>query len=280
MTRRLIRYLTGLVIAALIAWGLHLFCIGSYRISTRSMSDTLQEGDRVFVNKIRSVPNPGRGRIVLFKGHRTQGCQAPLFLSRCVGMPGDTVIIDEDGFRIAGRLYPKLPTTENMFRIRRDIKKPLMELMRGLNIPYRSAGEDSLSLTFRLTSREEVLLRDKLPRLLQIEWLPGERRRHRFVIPAKDSLYRIDSISLLICREAILTEYGNRASIRDGVLYVDGRHRRYLFFRKNYYWMLSDNEDEAVDSRHFGLIPETRIEGNVWFRWYSNDRKKLFKRIE
>ena len=124
------------------------------------------------------------------------------------------------------------------------------------------------------------MLRDKLPRLLQIEWLPGERRRHRFVIPAKDSLYRIDSTSLLICREAILTEYGNRASIRDGVLYVDGRHRRYLFFRKNYYWMLSDNEDEAVDSRHFGLIPETRIEGNVWFRWYSNDRKKLFKRIE
>lgn len=100
------------------------------------------------------------------------------------------------------------------------------------------------------------------------------------MIPAKDSLYRIDSISLLICREAILTEYGNRASIRDGKLYVDGRHTRYLFFRKNYYWMLSDNEDEAVDSRHFGLIPETRIEGNVWFRWYSNDRKKLFKRIE
>ena len=122
-----------------------------------------------------------------------------------------------------------------MFRIRKDIKEPLMELMRGLNISYRSAGEDSLSLTFRLTSCEEVLLRDKLPRLLQIEWLPGERRRHRFVIPAKDSLYRIDSISLLICREAILTEYGNRASIRDGVLYVDGRHRRYLFFRKNYY---------------------------------------------
>jgi signal peptidase I len=272
--------LTGLVIAALIALGLHLFCIGSYSISTRSMSDVLQEGDRVFVNKIRSASNPGRGRIVLFKGHRTQGCQAPLFLSRCVGMPGDTVIIDEDGFRIAGRLYPKLPTTENMFRIRRDIKEPLMELMRGLNIPYRSAGEDSLSLTFRLTSCEEVLLRDKLPRLLQIEWLPGERRRHRFVIPAKDSLYRIDSTSLLICREAILTEYGNRASIRDGKLYIDGRHTRYLFFRKNYYWMLSDNEDEAVDSRHFGLIPETRIEGNVWFRWYSNDRKKLFKRIE
>ena len=49
MTRRLIRYLTGLVIAALIALGLHLFCIGSYSISTRSMSDVLQESDRVFV---------------------------------------------------------------------------------------------------------------------------------------------------------------------------------------------------------------------------------------
>ena len=70
------------MIAALIALGLHLFCIGSYSISTRSMSDALQEGDRVFVNKVRNVSNPGRGRIVLFKGHRTQGCQAPLFLSR------------------------------------------------------------------------------------------------------------------------------------------------------------------------------------------------------
>ncbi len=280
MARRLIRYLTGLVIAALIALGLHLFCVGSYSISTRSMSDVLQEGDRVLVNKIRTASNPGRGRIVLFRGHRTQGRQAPLFLSRCVGMPGDTVIVGEDGFRIAGRLYPNLPTAENMFRIRKNIKEPLMGLMRDLNIPYRSAGEDSLSLTFRLTSREELLLRDKLPQLPDIEWLPGERRRHTFVIPGKDLLYRIDSISLLMCREAILAEYGNRASIRNGELYVDGKYTRYLFFRKNYYWMLSDNEVEAVDSRHFGLIPETRIEGNVWFRWYSNDRKRLFKRIE
>ncbi|MDO4703630.1 signal peptidase I [Tannerella sp.] len=280
MARRLIRYLTGLVIAALIALGLHLFCVGSYSISTRSMSDVLQEGDRVLVNKIRSDSNPGRGRIVLFRGHRTQGRQAPLFLSRCVGMPGDTVIVGEDGFRIGGRLYPNLPTTENMFRIRRNIKEPLMGLMRDLNIPYRSVGEDSLSLTFRLTSREELLLRDKLPQLPDIEWLPGERLRHTFVIPAKDSLYRIDSTSLLMCREAILAEYGNRASIVDGTLYVDGKPTRYLFFHKNYYWMLSDNEDEAVDSRHFGLIPETRIEGNVWFRWYSNDRKRWFQRIE
>ncbi len=281
MRSRLIRYGTGLVAAILIAAGVHLFCVGSYRISTQSMKNTLQKGDFVLVNKVKDKSNPGRERIVLFRSPPAQDRDSsPLFLGRCVGMPGDTVTIGDDGYRINGLLYPSRTTIENTFRIRKNIKEPLIGLLRDLEIPYRSVEEDSLNLTIRLTNREERLVRDKLPQLMQVELLPGGRIRHTFVIPAKDRLYRIDSTALFICREAILSEYGSRAHIRDGKLYIEGKETTFFFFHHDYYWMLSDNEAEAVDSRHLGLIPDVSVVGNVWFRWYGKDRKRLFKRIK
>lgn len=280
MGYRLIQYLFFLLVAIFIAAGVHLFCVGSYSISTQSMNQVLQQGDFVLVNKIKDESNPGRDRIVLFQSPlRRDRLSPPLFLSRCAGMPGDTIVIEKDGFRINGHRHPGRTSFENTFRIRRNIKEPLLEMMEELKIPYRGVQEDSLSLTIRLTMREEQLIREKLPELLQIEFIPEEQKKHTFILPTKNNLYRIDSTTLFIFREAILSECGRQGKIRNGKLYIDGEERRFFYFRNNYYWMLSDNEDEAIDSRHLGPIPEKFMVGNVWFCWYSNNPERRFKRI-
>jgi signal peptidase I len=199
------------------------------------MNRTLQIGDYVLVNKLSGASNPGRDRIVLFKGPLRKGRHTPpLLLSRCVGMPGDTVQITDSEYLVNGRLRSNRPATENVFRIQKNIRESLLDVLDKLQIPLRDAAEDSFSLTFRLTPKEERMIRANLPQVVALERVKTKGATaftRTFVIP------------------------------------------------KDHYWMLSDNKDEAIDSRYLGLVPRHSIVGNVWFCWLSKDRQHSFRRI-
>lgn len=62
--------------------------------------------------------------------------------------------------------------------------------------------------------------------------------------------------------ELAITKYeGNEAST-DGIhFFINGREVKYYTFKYNYYFMLGDNRDNALDSRAFGMVPENHIEG-------------------
>ena len=277
--KRLLRYLLSFLIVVLIVIGIRMFCIGSYRLSTDSMKGTLQKGDFVLVNKMAGH-SPDRNQIALFESPLQKDIKSPpLFLSRCIGMPGDTIRISREGYQLNGKLLPNSPSIENSYRIQKNIKEPLLAVLRELEIPYRDITEDSLNLMFRLTPKEEIKLRENLPEILRFQLIPEEDWSYTFVIPAKGHPYPMDSASLVLYKEAILTETDGNTVIRNGKLIQDGKEVEQFFFQQNYYWMLSDNEEEAIDSRHLGLIPENSVIGNVWFCWYSKNRERLFKYI-
>jgi signal peptidase I len=259
-----------------------MFCAGSYRISTGAMEKTLQKGDCVLVNKMHSPSNPGHNRIVLYQSplRRDAGADV-LFLGRCAGMPGDTLRIAGDGYRVNGRLLPGFPTPEQTFRIQKDIKGPLLDALKQLQIPYRSVAEDDRSLILRLTAGEEKRIRENLPQIVKIEPVPeAPDSGYAFVIPFSGYVCRPDLITLSFYLEAIRHETGGKADVHDGKLFVDGKETASYLFRQHYYWMWSDSAPAAVDSRHLGLIPESAVVGNVWFCWYSRDRHRIFKRID
>ena len=102
---------------------------------------------------------------------------------------------------------------------------------------------------------------------------------YELVVPQKGRTYRLNAAALTACREAIRAEAGDKAVFRDGKLFLDGRETDFFFFNQDYYWMLSDNANEAVDSRHLGFIPRNHIIGNAWLCWYSKDRQRIFKPV-
>ncbi|MDR1676564.1 MAG: S26 family signal peptidase [Tannerella sp.] len=277
--RRSLSCAGSLLLIVLTAAGLRFFCAGSYRISTSSMSEAVQKGDFVLANKVRSATNPGRNRIVLFRPPSGDAAASTLLLSRCAGMPGDTVYITAGGFRVGRRWFPNVPAPLRLFRIRKDVRAPLLDILKQLEIPCRNVSEDMQSLTLRLTDEEERMIRENLPSIVKMELLADESASYAFVVPFDGYVCHPDSISLKLYRDAIRRETDGKVSVHDGKLWMDGREVTTFLFRQNYYWMLSDGSDEAVDSRHLGLIPESSTVGNVWFCWFSNDRKRMFKRI-
>ncbi|MDR1382134.1 MAG: signal peptidase I [Tannerella sp.] len=254
--------------------------IGSYRITGDNTGDTLRAGDCVLVNRLKGIGNPGRNRIVLYRSPlRRDAANPPLFIGRCIGTPGDVIQMGPDGFRVNGRLLPEAPMMTPVFRIRKDIKEQLLTTMDSLRIPLRDVTEDSVCLSLRMSLREKELLCRNLAQVVQMEMTGGHFMGYEFVIPRRGTSVDINETSLMVCREAIMNEAGKAALIRDGKLYINGKEQSYYFFRRNYYWILSENEPDGIDSRHLGLIPANHVSGNIWYRWYGRDSSRRFKRI-
>lgn len=276
----LARWLATIALLVGVVMAIRYFCVESFRVSTDSMEVALHKGDYILVNKLPLKDNPGRNKVALFTSPLLKDTVSkPLFLSRCIGMPGDTIRISDKGYRVNGKLIPHSPRSLNTYMVTQSAKDELLAIQKKLNIPLRNLREESFGVSLSLTSFEEYQLREELSEDANIRFLKNPMESYELIVPQKGRAYRLDAASLTACREAIQAEAGDKAVFRNGKLYLDGREASFFFFQQDYYWMLSDNANEAVDSRHLGFIPQSHIIGNAWFCWYSKDRQRMFKLV-
>ena len=242
------------------------YCMESFRVSTDSMEAALHKGDYILVNKLPLKDNPGRNRVVLFTSPLLKDTVSnPLFLSRCIGMPGDTIRVGNDGYRVNGKLIPHSPQSLNRYMVTKAGQNELSAVQKKLNIPVREWKEEAFGFSLYLTSFEEYQIREELSEDTNIHFIKDHTDSYELIVPRKGRAYRLDAAALTACREAIQTEAGDKAVFRNGKLFLDGRETDFFFFDQDYYWMLSDNTNEAIDSRHLGFIPRDHIIGNAWF---------------
>ena len=280
--RPAIRYIIILAVVVTTVILARLFLVESYHITDNRMGETLNAGDYILVNKLKGKDNPGRNRLVLYKSPLRRDAQKPpLFIGRCIGIPGDEIQMGDDGFRVNEQLLPNAPMMQPTFRINKDIRESLLNTLDSLRIPLRNIKEDSVSITLRMSLREKELLIKNLSKVVPIDIIgKHQAARYEFVIPRKGETIGINEISLMVCQEAIMGEAGDKAVIRDGKLYINGKEKHSFTFKKNYFWILSENETEGIDSRHLGLIPEDHIKGNIEYCWYSKNPSNRFKKIK
>ena len=258
-----------------------LFLVGSYRITGFTMGYTLKAGDYVLVNKIKTNPGIFHNRLLLYQSPlRRDVTKPPLFVGRCIGVPGDVIQIGAHGFRVNGRLLPDAPMMQPTFRIPIDIKIPLLHTLEALNIPFRALQEDSTGLILRMSQREKEFLIGNLSKVVSIEMIEDFTMEYEFVIPAKGKTIAMDDIALLVCHEAIRIETGHSAVIHEGKLVIQGEEKSSFTFNTDYFWILSENEIDGIDSRHLGLIPHDHIIGTIWYCLYSKHSDSRFKRIK
>ncbi len=85
------------VFLIVLVWFIITFVGQSTVVNGSSMYDTLENGDRLWVNKLSyRFSKPERFDIVVFP-HKEKNGSSSYFIKRIIGLPGETVRMDEDG---------------------------------------------------------------------------------------------------------------------------------------------------------------------------------------
>lgn len=287
------------LIALLVVFIIRVFFIQSYTVSSSQMETALLKGDRVLVNKVSygirmpitllSIPFTfdrfwgiksysdfiqigyhrlftkmvKRNDIVLFNNPLESDKpldKRNLYLSRCVALAGDTIIVQGSDFYLNGIKSVSSPDLLQSFRFDRDSKDTVLAVINSFKIKPRDITMDSLSIYSTLSRYEVFLINQKLPDSLQLELHIQEKISYDLIIPAAGMTIELTEFNRPLYSHIINDEAGTVVNIENMPSYT---------FQDNYYWFLSDNPDDAIDSRSLGFISEKNIIGKASIIWYS-----------
>lgn len=141
------RWMKSIGIAIIIAVVIKSFLFANYVVEGKSMMPTLQNGNRLIVNKINyDFIMPKHGDIIIFHATPTED-----YVKRVIGLPGDSIVYKND----------------QLFRNGKKIPEPYLK-------PYKAELKSGGTLTEDFTLKEETGV-ERVPKGKL--WVMGDNRR-------------------------------------------------------------------------------------------------------
>ena len=201
----------------------------------------------------------------------------PLSISRCIGLPGDSIEINEGNLYINGKKRVQSPDLILPYEYPQRFDSRICYAMEKLNIPFRETRTKTDSIVRYLSRFEAYSIREELPDSIEIRIQEKSDLNYKLFIPKKGTTINLLPSIVHIYLQVIIEEQKNKSvKIEDGKLYLENKVIDSYTFSRDYYWMLSDNTESSADSRHFGFIPETHIVGKAGLIWMSKDASQGF----
>ena len=243
-----------------------IFVLTSFKIPSDSMEPQLTAGDNILVwkptigprifNLFASMRNeqtniyriPGikkiqRNDILVFNfPHPNSWDKIEMhilkyYIKRCVGLPGDTLSIQNGFFHVKG------------------IETSLGNMESQNKIATTEQFEDGIFHSFPFDSIISWNIKDFGP----------------LYIPGKGDSITLNQTNCRLYKKLIEWEQQGSLQYKDSTIFLNGTPINGYRFQKNYYFMAGDKGMNSQDSRYWGLLPEEYIVGKAWIIWKSVD---------
>lgn len=244
------------------------------------MAATYRFGDAVLIKKISN--SYAEGDVLYFEYPVEDTILVRTFMfQRLVGLPGDSVeVADKRVFR-NGILIRDTSTVKHNYFIETKNKKPQTIFKFYYGLTEGGQVSDEFDYCYSLTSAEsERLAKDTVIKSVKIKTekknnfdetcFPGNinykwNMDHygRIWVPKMNDTIRLDSVNIKLYADLIVTHEKNKLQQRKDSILINGNLSSYYVVKKNYYFVLGDNRDNANDSRVWGFLPENCIIGKI-----------------
>ena len=319
----------ALIWAAVAAIILRTFFFGAYRIPTPSMEKTLMTGDFLIVTKLAygartpmtlSVPFfeiyvpgvnlpwtrlPGyseikRNDIVVFNYPIDI---APVsaktnYIKRAVGMPGDTLRIDDKELYVNGSEAEGYNTLMKNYRVEtRERIRISPAKVREAGGSIVQSGNNAYIINMTESIAEEISSWQEVENV-EIFVLPEDfnifsRRGFNFSrgfnnhdhLPEFTVPYAGQEVELTADNwhlyQDILERYERNSVQRNGNQFViNGEETNRYTIQMDYYFMMGDNRDDSEDSRFWGFVPQDHVIGKAGIIYFSWDKEEWLPRFD
>jgi signal peptidase I len=256
---QVIGFLRELLFTAACVLIVNSFVLAAFEVPTGSMMNTVNIGDRLFVNKfiyggstpytipLTSIRIPhfrlpgfrsvSHGDVIVFDwpGNRDQ-VEKPkqaYYLKRCIGLPGDVVRINQRVVTVNGQVLAMPPNGQ---------------YLRPGPLPAYYPNPD-------IFPRESGFNEDNFGPLV----VPGKG------MSLSLSAANLSSLEVFIRRE------GHQVLLTDNKILIDGHPATQYVVERNYVFAMGDNRDNSLDSRFWGFVPVDDIIGTPMIVFWSWD---------
>ena len=285
----------------------------SYLIPSSGMENSLYQSERILVNKWsyglrlpfmklwgyhRWADSPVQKEDILVFNNPANLSEPVIdrrevFISRCIGIPGDTLLIDSL-FSVISPEVQFNPDKKRLYAYPVDKENLITSLMHTLSIDDDGLMGSSDSTHVRSFSRyEHYLLEQAMNGNCWIEPIVKEDSMEilkPLIIPSKGKAVRVYPWNKTLLRNTLVLHEKKQAEIKNDTLYVEGKPVQHCHFTKDYYWVGANNAINLSDSRLFGFVPKDHIIGKASIIWFSKEKGtgpfsgyrwgRIWKRVE
>lgn len=241
------------------------------------MQETLHKGDVLFIKKFGS--SFSTNDIVYIEFPIKDSTRATTyFFQRIIATPGDSIAI------IDKVVYLNSIALKDTFSIKHNYHLKASIKMDSLNrTKYHLKEGDQISekndYSFSLTQLQS----DSLSKMAVIEKIELEMEKKdnsdlscfpysinykwnmdnygKLYIPQKNDTLKLDTVNIVFYKRLIQDFENNTLDIKNDSIFINNKFTKTYCVKRNYYFTLGDNRDNANDSRKWGFLPENYIIG-------------------
>ncbi len=202
------------------------------------------------------------------------------YIKRCIGVAGDTVKINNGDVYVNSKLIT-IKTVYNNYTVN-SLTTIDTAVMKRLNILQDALQISNFEYNLYMSQKQaDSLVKLKIIKTITLNTFTKEYYRpsvfpnHPSVlwnfdffgplyIPKKGDSILLTPQNIVLYQRLIERFEKNRLTTKDSLIFINDLPKKYYTFQQNYYFVIGDNRHNSIDSRSWGLIPQSHIIGKLW----------------